>query len=471
MGQQRSVWILLLVLLALLSRHIWLAAYAHPYLDDYGYAVATRDSTLLDRLLHEYQHWNGRWFSNVLVLRGPLLLGVDRGLVAYRIMPLVIMALTLAALYLLIRKAASGRLDRLRSWSVALLGLLLFMHTMPDTWEGFYWYTGAISYQLPNAMALLLLALLWRNDRAARIPWWSSLFQCTLVAAICGSTEVHMALAIAVLGGMMARNRRSEGRWDAHLALMLVTALVAGALMMMAPGNAVRASLFAQPHDPLRSVVMSILQSGRFLAIWLATPAVLIASLFFLAWRRRMGVRYHGPGPWYLALVLLLLVLLCMFLPYWSTGLLGQHRTVNVACLVFLVLWPFLLAALDDGLFQRKGWSIPLMDARSRPWMFVLLAFFLMVHKWDGAVTNDLLDGTARYYDQAMLLRHDRMKEAVRAGLEEVVLPRAEPIPRSMRVLEPGPDPNAHWNRVMAAYYGNPALRVRVHGAATRTGP
>lgn len=461
----------MLVLLALLSRHIWLAAYAHPYLDDFGYAVATRDTTLLDRLWREYQHWNGRWFSNVLVLRGPLLLGVDRGLVAYRIMPLVLMALTLGALYLLIRKAASGHLDRLRSWSVALLGLLLFMHTMPDTWEGFYWYTGAISYQLPNALALLMLALLWRSSTESRVSWWRSLIQCALVAAICGSTEVHMALTITVLGGMLARTRVSDHRWDGHLALLLVIALVAGAIMMVAPGNAIRTSLFTQPHDPVRSVVMSILQTGRFLAIWLATPAVLIASLFFLAWRRGIGIRYTGPGPLPLALGIVLLVFLCMFLPYWSTGLLGQHRTVNVACLVFLVLWPFLLAALDDGFFQRKGWSIPLMDARSKPWMYALLAFFLVVHKWDGALTRDLLDGTARRYDQAMRMRHDRMKEAVRVGLEEIVLPRAEPIPRSMRVLGPGPDPNAHWNRVMAAYYGAPVLRIRVHGAASRTGP
>ena len=73
MGMERRFSIVIGALLALaLARYIILAFYVHPFADDFSYAVAGMRTELLPRLWDEYNLWNGRWFSNIMVLRGPL---------------------------------------------------------------------------------------------------------------------------------------------------------------------------------------------------------------------------------------------------------------------------------------------------------------------------------------------------------------------------------------------------------------
>jgi hypothetical protein len=157
---------LLLTLLMLLARHVWVAAYVHPYLDDFAYALAGQRSGLLERWLHEYRHWNGRWASNVLVLRGPLVLGLENGMAFYRLVPVLLMLLTVVGAAALVRSLFGEWLGKHRVWLIAALFLLLYLHLMPHRGEGVYWYTGAISYQLPSALLLFHLAVmvrLWRS--------------------------------------------------------------------------------------------------------------------------------------------------------------------------------------------------------------------------------------------------------------------------------------------------------------------
>ncbi len=75
---QRRVLIIALLVLGLL-RYAWLAQSMHPYADDWSYAATAFDEPFNDRLVHEYRSWNGRLTSNILVLRGPLVLGLERG--------------------------------------------------------------------------------------------------------------------------------------------------------------------------------------------------------------------------------------------------------------------------------------------------------------------------------------------------------------------------------------------------------
>jgi hypothetical protein len=90
-SSQRAFNLLLAAALISLGVYGWLAQYAHPMGDDWSYARMGIDHPLLPWLKDQYFTWNGRYFSNILVGKGPLVLGIDH-LWLYRLVPLALIA-------------------------------------------------------------------------------------------------------------------------------------------------------------------------------------------------------------------------------------------------------------------------------------------------------------------------------------------------------------------------------------------
>jgi hypothetical protein len=437
----------------------------HPYLDDFSYALAGQRTGLWERWLHEYRHWNGRWASNVLVLRGPLVLELDDGLSLYHTVPVLLMVLTWVGAAALLR-SLFGRLGHVRTWFIAALFVALYLHLMPHPGEGFYWYTGAISYQLPSALLLLHLAgmvMLWRKGASpARVAWLL-----LLMAWMAGSTEVHMVLLVVVQCIALVMQWRLKGRVDRVWWVLLGWAVVLGFVMLLAPGNGVRGAMFPARHDLLHTALYSTLQTGRFILAWLLSPALLLVSWLFLGYWA--GRESGSPKASELGLSLVqalvlpfLLVYITMLLPYWSTGILGQHRTVNVALFVFLPAWFLALAILEEQVLRPRGWTALVRPGRWESWVWGALFVSLLVLRNDGHVTRELMDGTLRRYDAQLQTRYDVIRAAIADGAEEVEVPAVVDPPECLGILEPGPDPNSHWNRSMSAYFGADDMRLVV---------
>ncbi len=458
--------LILFVLLLLLARHVWVVAYIHPYLDDFAYAGAGRISGLLERWLHEYQHWNGRWASNILVLRGPLVQGLEHGLLLYRMVPVLLLLLTMMCAWMLVRGLLGQWLGTWRTWIAAAVFLALYLHLMPHAGEGFYWYTGAISYQLPSALLLFHLyglVQLWRNGpNAVTIA-----LLVLLMAWVAGSTEVHMVLLIIVQALALFFRWRTQGRVGSVWWALLAWALILGLVMLLAPGNAVRGALFPARHDIVQTSIYSLLQTGRFTLSWLLSPALLLLSWLFLGYwsgRRKVApvASDLGLSPLQALVLPFLLVFITMVPPYWSSGMLGQHRTVNVALFVFLPSWFLALAVWQEQVLALRGWAVASWLGRGKPWVWSALLLCLLLLRQDGKVTRELLDGTLRRYDAQIMTRYDLIRDAVAEGAVELEVPAVVDPPASLGILEPGADPDRHWNRSMAGYFGRDDLRLMV---------
>ena len=188
-------------------------------------------------------------------------------------------------------------------------------------------------------------------------------------------------------------------------------------------------------------------------------------SVAFIGWLRRVddGTRtapmWMRMNKWAAAAMPLIAVLVSMVLPYWSTGLLGQYRTVNAALLLFLPLWFIALAVWDRQVF-RKRWPLRTEPRGTRATlMLVTLLFFVWGR--DMKVSLDLLTGSAVQYDHEMLDRYTRIEQAVERGNIELVLP-AITLPRSLVITQPGADPDQWMNRSLAEFFGNKALELCV---------
>lgn len=450
----------LIILLLLLARYAWLATDVHPFGDDWSYAVKGREHGLWERLVMEYRHWNGRYFSNILVLRGPLLPGLEEGLWRYRLVPVVLIAGLVLSARLLLAEVIGEGLSSIRKWCAALAFTALYLHLMPHPGQGLFWYTGAVTYLVPCILLLVLLASLLRMERAQlpMVRWCYGAGVLLLTAAVAGSNEVAMvhALLLAMAWAMHQRGR---------FAVLLVTfAMCCAAAVYLAPGNTYRTGLFVGTHDPLRTVWMSAAQTVRFVGWWLLAPALLLSTFIVWRWGRslqagsslaRSLARLHPAWPLVGAAVA---VLPAFVIPYWSTGMLGQHRTVNAALFVFLPLaWVALLAWQA----RRGGAAITAPFWTGRPgWVLVALLLCMLGLRNDGALSSDLLTGRAHRFDRAYQDRYALIGEAIASGADTVLVPVIGEPPVTLDMLELREDPG-HWmNASLAAYLGAPDLRI-----------
>lgn len=449
-----------------LARYAAACFFIHPFGDDFSYAVAGMRHGFMDRLRDEYLLWNGRWASNPMVLRGPLLLGLERGLVLYRAVPVLLLGLAWLGWRSVARATLPG-LSRGDAMLAASLLLLTALQAMPDIGEGLYWYTGSVSYFIPASLTLFLLAgwiRAWRSVWGMSRLFWAR--QGALAVGIAGFNETHMVLLVLLHALLLGWHRARQRSWHAGLAAVLLAVLGAAAIMALAPGNAVRAAQFPLRGDALRSVAWGAAQTARFMLPWLISMAVLVAAVLTSAqgsWLRERAdwlMRIHRRGVLTLAAVIVLLVFAAMALPYWTTGLLGQHRTVNaawlfVAPLMLLALLRFLLASSWLGASPVPGKAL---------WGLFFLGVF--VTGSGGRLSSDLLSGRFARFDAQVRSRYALIEAAKARDAGALVLPALVDPPSTAHYLDAGADPDGWINRSMAQYFGADALRISVQPPA-----
>jgi len=452
------------ILLVALLRHLWLALHVHPYADDFSYAVAGMETPLGQRLVQEYTSWNGRYFSNILVLRGPLLFGLPEGLWAYRAAAMALILFTGYAAFHFLR-VLLPKVPRVTSATGGLTFVLLQLHAMPDASEGFYWYTGAVTYQLANLLSLFLAAN-WvkrtRDPDHASTRWYTA--QALLIIAIAGSNEVHMAFLVLGHAALLLVKWRLEGRWCRPAIILLALSVVCGIVVAVAPGNSTREALFPLRHDLWRTLSYSVAQTARFTMMWMIV--LVLPSIFFLAFLRKglktgMINAFTKPMNKWLVLALpFACVFVGMLVTYWPTGLLGQYRTLNMAQFFFLATWFFALVVWDQGVFRKQHWVFEQVRPVYFQWGFVALCSTFLWKGRDGLVSNDLLSGRMARYDAGMMSRYRVLTWASRTGSSDVVdLPPIE-LPKSLITL-PLDTSATHWmNQSYATYFGVAGVRV-----------
>lgn len=454
-------WVLVILLLLLL-RYAALSAHVHPFGDDWSYAVKGQEHGLWERLVLEYRHWNGRFFSNVLVLRGPLLSGMEEGLWRYRSVPVLLLAGMVFVARILLAEMVGDRLTALRKWCAALGFTSLYLHLMPHPGQGLFWYTGAVTYLVPCILLLVWVTLLLRMARTG-VPWRRgayALLAMLISAAVVGSNEVAM-VQVLLLAAAWALGHR-----DRVSVLLLAVAVLSALAVFLAPGNAYRSGLFHGTHDPLLTTYMSAAQFIRFVGWWCLSPAFLLVT--FIIWRWGRGLGPDDPlvrslarlRPGWVLLFTAMAVLPAFAIPYWSTGMLGQHRTANAALFVFLpLIWLAMLGWQARGGLELRS-SVASYWEQRPGWLVTALVLCLVLLRNDGAVTSDLLSGRAARYDLQVHDRYAQVLRAARAGQDTLRVPLVADPPRALDLLELREDPR-HWmNTSMALYFGAPELQI-----------
>jgi len=441
---------IIVILLVILFPYLYISQYTNPVTDDFTYAFKGKSFDFWNTYFGEYENWNGRYFSNFLVLINPI---SKDNFTLYKFIPIILIALTFISLLYLIHQITQNTINLIFKIQITFVLLLLYLQSMPIISEGIFWYTGAVTYQVGIISTVFLLGMLvqFYNEKyflKNKIIHFS--LMTILLFLTAGCNEVNMVLAIGVLLFILIRlyllkNIKKE------IQFLFVISVVFGCLVYFAPGNENRGDSFEEKHDFFRSFFYSGAQTIRFFTTWLASGTILIASLLYYPIHKKISNEIplfknsFYVSPMIAFLLSLSIIFISAFLPYWSTGILGQHRTMNVAFFFFIISWFLFLTSFYNSKYLK--WKELNPKIKKILFSILCLTLFFTNNGWD--VLTDLSSGNAKYFDEQMNARYEKIK----IMNTDLYLPMIKNPPKTLFVIDLSKNPK-HWkNRSYTVFF------------------
>ncbi len=445
------------LLLVGITPFLILICFCHPSGDDFSYAVLGTKQDLLPALLDEYKLWNGRFTSNIFALKNPLIYP-NSWIWLYRISIFVILSFGFITAYFFFLYFLKQTVSKGWIFFISLLFLLLNLFQMPILSEGTYWYTGVVTYQLANSFTLLyLIALQFFSIRQNGIyKLLAFIGLCVSIIVISGFNEVIMLFMLvfhALILFIQFQRKTENKNW--FLGLFLAS-IVSFCLVYFAPGNKVREAYFiGESHRFVHSLFYTFLQIFRFGFDWLSSGVLILLSLVYLPFHKLLIQKsdlvrnQFYINKWISLIALATVLFLAIFPAYWSTGIMGQHRTVNTAYFYFILLWFINLSIWSNTQFIQK---IIVSEALRK---YALVFTIIIITFTDNSFTawKDIFTSDAFNYDKFLKKRYEQLDAIQKNTYQLQQIPALIDKPASIFIYDITKDPHYFPNTSYKSYW------------------
>lgn len=451
--------IILLLLLLILLPYFLLFGYCHPAGDDYSYAVLGSKPNFKQLLLDEYNLWNGRYSSNIFVLKGTLVY-FHNSLLMYRISIFLIFILFYFSIDRFLRLLLGKNIDKKNIALFSISIFVLFLYQMPILSEGIYWYTGVVTYLLGIIFFLWLISLQIRFLNKVYLISKHIHFGILIALAFftVGFNEVLMLHVFFLYFGWtyLSIIKFKENRFTFIVLLTIIFASIL--IVYFAPGNTIRSSYFVgKSHQLLHSLLFSVLQCCRFTFEWLSNGVILLLSIVFISIHPKFEKHvfiFSSSFPiskWVSLFSLPAVIFISVFPAYWSTGILGQHRTMNVAYFFFIFLW-FLNLSIWINSYPQRFSRFNFNNSK----LFVLFSLVIILTTKNTRIGwIDILTKSVNRFDLEMNERYKALDRAnIKANLNsKVYISKLNERPKSIFLYDISNDPNYFPNVCYRKYW------------------
>lgn len=246
---KRNIALIFVIIFVASMLPIWyLAFFAAPTGDDYGYGVLTHGAWLdthsvwavlkagVETSKRFYQSWNGDWFTVFLFSMMPDVFMPGTYWIACLLMTAVLIGATSYFLYVILVKIFGMSTEYYVMIDVIVL--LLSYQFIPSMKIGVYWYTGAVHYILPHAVLLLGWCWIILYFQTGRIQY---LFLTIFCSVMIGGSSYQCSLLwfLGILAALIFGIK--ENKKILFMLIPFVIWLVAFGTQCASPGNKVRA--------------------------------------------------------------------------------------------------------------------------------------------------------------------------------------------------------------------------------------
>jgi len=457
---KKTHFFLFLLAISLLP-YFYLSFFAHPIADDLIYAHKGSTQPLIDALLQEYKYWSGRYTAMLFGFNNP----INKSLILYQLIPIGLITLITAGAFILFKSILiAHNIKRLQLGIMSLLFTLTFIGQLPIISEGIYWYSGAVGYVLPIVPTLLYFSLIYKYLNGV---WFLNRYIhvfgiFALQFFIMGFNEVHMLLMLLFqfVLAIIELNKKEKGIGM----FLLLSGILFSSIMIFSPGNLGRSSHFFNNHDLINSVLSSLLQTIRFSTSWISSAPILLLSILYIPFHFKLEKtsalfqKSFYLKPYIAILLLMSTIFIAAFAPYWATGILGQHRTMNTAWFFFLLMWFVNLTVWCNHFKSTLGtFTIPI---KFQCILYGLIWLTLSFTNNGYGAALDIFDGSAQRFDKLMSERYLIMEKARESKEKSIYFTPITDPPRTLFILDISKDPNFWINLTYPLYYGMPEKQV-----------
>ncbi len=458
----------------------FLGSFTRFYADDFCMAGDAVQLGLAGMLAKWYAHWTGRYSfilgTGVFGLGGPGFAGW---------VPVIAGAVWLAglswAVLPLVRRAGWPR-PRLMAILAAELALLVVLSTTPNLFQSFFWQNGMVNYSMPLIGMTFMGGILLRAwlEKIALLPGVIGVLLLAFLAG--GFSEVYSAMQVAlyllaIILALVLGGRSLRGPLLLILGAALAGGLLAMAVILIAPGNALRQETTGIASPGLIRIVTFSIRNAAYIVghfiIWNPGWAALSAAVPFLtAWLASreqptsspvLSLRALWSQTWLRAAVVLLLAgfglaaAACAPVVY-ALNAYPDDRSIIVPQFVIVITTITVSALLGAGL--RKSRVLPDLFKSVTLGRGLMLALAAILLLGAGISTWQSVSQIPSYqaYTQAWDQRARIIQQAAVSSSAQVTVTG---LPARYGVGDLNADP-ANWvNQCMAGYYHLSQLQGR----------
>ncbi len=466
-----------------------LCAYAIPYCDDYDAFANARDymksssdfpGAIRGSAFYAWMSWHkfqGTFTSKFFMAFSPFVF--DSRFYGWGCVFLI--SILVIAVFALVRTVATDIFDARDCYanSLATLSVTAVVLFIYSAQQGFYWYDSGMHYIFMHSLLMLLIAAMIRMNhpkgRIKAVPrkvYYPAILAAFIISGGNYVTLVQAFISITVVYVLICiRNKKIS---KIHIPVLIVFLIGAG-FNVTAPGNAVRAGLFeSEYHTPVKAILKSFTEGGRFLARFTDWRTLLLFSLMIpVIWKMVGETKYvFKTGEW-LGLIAFSIALYCSgFTPMlYSTGRVDLSRVINAIKITFHILI-VLNMIYTTGIIRKSAWctkhikwqggvSIWLVPLWLAAWVFFFNIQPDPIGSYSSWGANHYLTtGQA----ESFRTEYRQRLEMFEGPEKDIVLEPYTVFPWFMGWQDFSTDPSAEQNVFAARYYGKTSIRVRETG-------
>jgi hypothetical protein len=353
-----------------------------------------------------------------------------------------------------------------RAWRLVATNIMVsvLLVSLVNAKEAVYWLNAAMAY-LPPALfvwwLLQALARMMQDDVSPEPGETAGLTVAAFVAA--GMNELVAPTVIAVLAGMayLQWRRRHPASDQGRLLLIALATLIGFAVVVLAPGNAMRLDAYPGSRDVLAAPLRGAAALLAFLVLRLGgTPALIgwlgVAGLVSAQDARRRHREPAASSPlWLMPALFLVVGWVELSIGYFSMGSLLPTRAQNM-----LFVFGFVALTTTAIWWGRGPGGAALIERlgprRQRRLLLVMAAICLSsatiwISLYDAALSGP------RFLAQ----NRERVRLIEGAPGADVAVPALSAQPTLLFVSDLSTDPQHWYNRCVADYFGKRSVTAR----------
>jgi len=425
-----------------------LAFFSQPAADDYGQASRIRTMGFWGAQTFWYNNMNGRFIYMAISSVYTMIFGLSN----YWLFTWLFYVILYLSVYVLLFSLGSKLFPRRTLMWCSLVFFLIYISRLPILSEAFYWFTGAITYQLGNILLILLIAiqyLIFRTSSQSRRLLY------TIVASLLGAftvaiNEIFMVPVFAGLVLYMIFLLLRKNPCFFFVLCVFLICCISAYFVIRAPGTLNRSLNFPNRHQLWFSLSSSIGFAFGCFKRWAFDSIILSSTLLFLPSVSQIANRITiskkiGKILFFFPVVWLCIFIFSFFPAFWALGGFPPERTLNSIFLFFLLGWYPSISILTMCFVPlQKLDKIVSQHLRNAAMIIFLFSLFCFPNLY--TAIKDLLFHAYPYH-QEVQERIELTQKSVSENRGYVVIHplKNRPISLFSRNFEFKGDPENHW--------------------------